>query len=131
GIREIFSFLVMFIVLLPVVAILGGESTTAGWKIFGGAFAAGTPAFWIAAASIFGGLAYLAWYRAMNMTGVGRAMAFNVTYALWSIPFSWILALAQGTEFTVTSLGITGAVIITTGTILVVADPKELLKLRN
>ncbi|MEL7567428.1 MAG: EamA family transporter, partial [Dehalobacterium sp.] len=131
GIRETFSFIVMFVVVLPIIGLIGGEGIAAGWKIFGGALAAATPAFWVAAAGLSGGLSYLAWYRALNMTGVGRAMAFNVTYALWSIPFGWLLAMAQGTEFAVTTTAIIGAVIITTGTILVVANPKELLKLRN
>jgi len=131
GIRGTFSFLVMLIIVLPVISMIGGEGLAAGWKIFGGALAAGTPAMWVAVASLSGGVSYLAWYRALNMTGVGRAMAFNVTHALWSIPFGWLLAMAQGTEFTVTTTAIIGAVIITTGTILVVANPKELLKLRN
>jgi len=131
GIRGTFSFLVMLIIVLPVISMIGGEGLAAGWKIFGGALAAGTPAMWVAVAGLSGGLSQLAWYRALNMTGVGRAMAFNVTYALWSIPFGWLLAMAQGTGFTVTTTAIIGAVIITTGTILVVANPKELLKLRN
>lgn len=131
GIRETFSFLVILIIVLPVIGLIGAEGLVAGWKVFGGALAAGTPAMWVAIAGLSGGLSYLAWYRALNMTGVGRAMAFNVTYALWSIPFGWLLAMAQGTQFTVTSTAIIGAVIITTGTILVVANPKELLKLRN
>lgn len=131
GIRELTSFVVMFVVLLPIIALTGGESITAGWQIFVGAFAAVTPAMWVAIAALSGGLSYLAWYRALNMTGVGRAMAFNVTYALWSIPFGFLLAVAQGSEFSVTPTAIAGALIITIGTILVVANPKELLKLRN
>jgi len=131
GIREFFSLIVFFIIILPIISLVGGENIVAGWKITVDALAAITPAFWVAVAALFGGLAYLTWYRAMNMTGVGRAMALNVTYALWSIPFGWLLALAQGSEFMVTNTGIIGAVIITTGTILVVANPKELLKLRD
>jgi polyferredoxin len=65
------------------------------------------------------------------MTGVGRAMAFNVTYALWSIPFGLLFAAFGLYEFTVTTQAVIGAAIITFGTILVVANPKELLKLRN
>lgn len=131
GIRETFSFVVFMILIVTVVGVVGGAGLTAGWSIFAQALAAGKPAFWVAVAGLAGGLSYLAWYRALNMTGVGRAMAFNVTYALWSIPFGWMLAMLQGTQYTVTNLGIIGALIITTGTILVVANPKELLKLRN
>ena len=131
GIRETFSSLILLVVLLPVISLIGGENIVTGWVIFVGAFAAITPAMWVAIAAVSGGLSYLAWYRALNMTGVGRAMAFNVTYALWSIPFGWMLAVAQGSEFSVTSMAIVGAVVITFGTILVVANPKELLKLRN
>lgn len=131
GIREMTSGLVILILVLAVVGAVGGEGIAKGWEIFTGALTAGTPAFWVAVAALAGGLSYLCWYRAINMCGSARAFAFNVTYAAWSIPFGWLFAMITNTPFTVTSIAITGALLVTVGTILVVANPKELLKLRN
>ena len=127
GIRETFSFIVMFIVVLPIIGLIGGEGLTKGWEIFE-VLSRRTPAF-CSCKGLSGGLSYLPG-TGIKYNGCG-CMAFNVTYALWSIPFGWLLALAQGAPYTVTGTAIIGAVIITTGTILVVANPKELLKLRN
>lgn len=116
GIREGTSFVVYFVAVLP---LIGG--LTMFWDVFK------EQAIWyIALAGFLGGLSYLAWYRALNMTGVGRAMAFNITYALWAVFFGWLL-----TDLEVTPTLLAGAAIITVGTILVVANPKELLKLRG
>ncbi|GAU07796.1 DMT family transporter [Desulfoplanes formicivorans] len=77
-------------------------------------------------AALVGALSYLCWYRAMNMTGVSRAMAINITYSLWGIFFSAIF-----TEVEITANIIIGALIITTGMILVVGNPKDMTKLRS
>ncbi|QGY41879.1 EamA family transporter [Pseudodesulfovibrio cashew] len=77
-------------------------------------------------AALAGALAYLCWYRAMNMTGVSRAMAINITYSLWGILFS-----ALFTEVDITSNIIIGALLITTGMVMVVGDPREMASLRN
>lgn len=116
GIRQATSFVVYFVLILPVLAgtILFFEAfTTNAWKF-------------MALAGFLGAVSYLAWYRALNMTGVGRAMAFNVTYALWAIVFGYFL-----TDIVITTNLVVGAIIITTGTILVLANPKELLNLRK
>lgn len=130
GMREAFSGLVLLIIVVPVAGLLLGTGL-AGWNIFGGAFKAGVPMLWVAAAGMAGGLSYVAWYKALNMTGVGRAMAFNVTYALWSIPWGLLFAKLGLYEYVVTGQAVFGAAVITVGTILVVANPKELLKLRK
>lgn len=130
GTRELFSGIVQLIVVIPIAGFLAGAGF-GGWSIFAGAIGAVTPMIWVAIAGISGGLSYVAWYKALNMTGVGRAMAFNVTYALWSIPFGLLFAKLGLYTYSVTTQAIIGAVIITFGTLLVVANPKELLKLRN
>ncbi len=77
-------------------------------------------------AAFAGALSYLCWYRAMNMTGVSRAMAINITYSLWGIFFSAIF-----TEVEITSTLLIGAAIITIGMIMVVGNPKDMVNLRN
>lgn len=116
GIRQATSFIVYFVLILPVLA---------GTVIFFEAFTTGALGY-MALAGLLGAISYLAWYRAINMTGVGRAMAFNVTYALWAIVFGYLL-----TDIEITTNLVIGALIITGGTILVLANPKELLNLRK
>ncbi len=116
GIREAASFVVYFVAVLPAVA---------GMIIFWEAFLSNV-ILYIALAGFLGGLSYLAWYRAINMTGVARAMAFNISYALWAVFFGWLL-----TDLAITPTLLGGAAVITLGTILVTANPKELIKLRN
>lgn len=116
GIREATSFMVYLVGVLPVAA---------GLVIFWNGFKEQSM-YYVALAGFLGGLSYLAWYRALNMTGVGRAMALNITYALWSVFFGWLL-----TDLELTKTLILGSVVITVGTLLVVANPKELIQLRN
>lgn len=116
GIREATSFFVYLVGVLPLVA---------GFAVFGAAF--GKISLWyIAVAGLLGGLSYLCWYRGLNMTGVARTMALNITYALWGVLFGWLIA---HTPITPTLL--IGALIITFGTLLCVANPKELVDLRS
>ena len=72
-------------------------------------------------------LALLSWYKAMNMTGVSRAMAINVTYSLWGIIFTAIFW--QDVELT--SFLITGAIVMFIGTVLVIGNPRDLVNLRK
>ncbi|OIO05942.1 MAG: EamA family transporter [Desulfovibrionaceae bacterium CG1_02_65_16] len=77
-------------------------------------------------AAFTGALSYLCWYRAMNMTGVSRAMTINITYSLWGILFSAVF-----TEVHITISIILGALVITSGMILVVGNPKDMTNLRD
>ncbi|ATW28675.1 hypothetical protein DCMF_16670 [Candidatus Formimonas warabiya] len=130
GLREIFSGFTLLILVVPLAGLIVGAGL-AGWDIFAGAFKAGVPMMWVAVAGLAGGLSYVAWYKSLNMTGVGRAMAFNVTYPLWSILFGIVFSKCGLYSYSITVQGVIGACIITFGTLLVVANPKELLKLRN
>jgi len=116
GIREGTSFLAYLLIVVP---IFGGYPVLIS--------AIGTSAFWlIALVGLVGGVSYLAWYRALNMTGVGRAMTFNISYALWGVFFAWLI-----TGITVTPALIIGAILIFCGTVLATTNPRELLNLRN
>ena len=116
GIREAVSFFVYLVAILPIAAGL-----TIFWQSF-----THNVIWYMALAGLAGGFSYVMWYRALNTTGVGRAMALNVTYALWAIVFGYFL-----TDLEITMNLIAGALVITFGTILVVANPKELLNLRQ
>lgn len=116
GIREAVSFFVYLVAILPLAA---------GLAIFWQSFVHDV-VWYMALAGLAGGVSYVMWYRALNTTGVGRAMALNVTYALWAIVFGYFL-----TDLELTMNLVVGALVITFGTVLVVANPKELLNLRS
>ncbi len=128
GIREFTSFLVYLVIGMPVLLVFTGINP---FPIIGASL--GEISGWYCViGGIFGGTSYLYWYRSINKTGCGRAMALNVTYALWSL----IIIAAGALVFpallvsNLNATTITGCLIITVGTILVVANPKELLNLR-
>ncbi|MDR1546174.1 MAG: DMT family transporter [Deltaproteobacteria bacterium] len=128
GIREGVSALAYLIFVLPIVTIFMTTkfgSATPIWELVVGCL--GSSAFPIYAFGGFlGGFSYVYWYRALNMTGVARAMALNVTYALWGVIFAGLF-----TGFVTTAQLFMGAGSIAVGAILVSANPRELFKLRD
>ncbi len=108
-----------------------------GWKMFFTAFGDFNAIFWTAIAACAGGFSYVFWYRALNMVGTGRAMAFNVTYALWSVPFGYLANVITrnfyGWEngYAASASVLVGVLVITLGTVLVVINPRELLNMRD
>ncbi|WP_407311439.1 DMT family transporter [Desulfosporosinus sp. SB140] len=118
GIREATSFFVYIFAILP---LFGG----AAYKILSDSFT--TPSGWyIAVIGLVGATSFLSWYRAMNMTGVSRAMGLNVTFAIWSVFFGWLL-----NNLRITPNLIIGVIIISIGTILTIGNPKDLVNLRS
>lgn len=77
-------------------------------------------------AGLMGCMSYLSWYIAMSTIGVSRAMALNITYALWGVVLS---AFFLDGEITATLVA--GALIIFVGMLLVVGNPQEMLNLRK
>lgn len=118
GIRETVSFLMYLLVVLP----LAGDEA---YRLLLNCW--GSPVLlMLAGVGLIGGASYLSWYRAMNMTGVGRAMGLNVTYAVWSVVFGWLLL-----NLTITPTLIGGVMLICTGTVLTIGDPRKLVNLRT
>lgn len=157
-IRETASFVLEFVVVLLggsiLIAHLSGGSETylmmdgvteavfrldwsAGWRLFGRFLTEGRAVFWAAVAAAFGGFSYVLFYRAMNMIGSSRGMAFNVTYAMWGIPGYYLCGLLAKSlchydyGYSITPVMLAGAVVITVGAILVSVNPRELAHLRD
>lgn len=80
----------------------------------------------IMSAGCCGAVSYMCWYKAMNTTGVSRAMALNITYALWGVVFSSVFL---DTEITLNLIA--GAVMIFLGMVLVIGNPKDIINLRQ
>lgn len=128
--RTFGTSLVYIILLIPLCGVIGGVGMS-GFEVIGQAFAAGTPVIWVAIAAIGGAFNYLAFYASMSMTGVGRAMGLDVTYAFWSVVFGFVLSGLGIVEYSITGLAIVGVILVVIGTVLVIANPKELLNLRG
>ena len=79
-----------------------------------------------ALAGIVCSVSYITWYFGLSMTGVGRAMALNITYSIWVIVLDWMI---NGT-IAAPNL-IIGCLIIVFGSMLVSGNPKEMIKLRE
>lgn len=75
----------------------------------------------IALAALSGTVSYLLYYKAIATLGASRAMALNITYSAWAIPFSLLLL---GTMPDVR--GVVCAVVIILGAIMAATDVKTL-----
>jgi drug/metabolite transporter (DMT)-like permease len=71
-------------------------------------------------------VSYITWYLGLSMTGVGRAMALNITYSLWTIVITWFI-YGVTASFNL----IFGCLVIVFGAILVSGNPKEMISLRK
>ena len=89
-------------------------------------FFASDKLYLIMLAGVVGATSYMCWYKAMNTTGVSRAMALNITYALWGVIFS---AVFLDTEITINL--VVGAIMIFLGMVLVIGNPKDMINLRQ
>ena len=117
NLREATSSIVSIVFVLPFVA---------GLPMLIEAFSHFDSLWLLAIAGLVGGASYLCWYRGFSMCGVGRTMALNITYAIWGLVFSYFM-----TDVELTANLVVGALVITAGAILIVANPKEILNLRS
>ena len=106
AVRELLSALMFGIVM---VAIPGGIATA-------GSVIADTELIVpIVFAGMIGGYSYAVWYRSIRKIGVARAMALNISYALWGAVFAWSLRDAP-----LSLLAITGCAVVTAGAVLTI-----------
>lgn len=131
NIRELTAGIVFLIAVLPFVVLSGGDPYTTIGNLFTAGFRTG--AFWLVIICAFlQATTDLTWYRAMNTTGVARAMALNVTYAFWGFPFGFLLSkISDKVVFVFNGYLVGGAILIVLGVVFVIANPRALLKLRN
>lgn len=80
-IRQAVSCLTCGIVILNAVRGWGFTCSVMGTKAFG----------IIALSAFFGTASYLCYYKTIRRMGPTKAMALNITYAVWAIPFSYLL----------------------------------------
>jgi drug/metabolite transporter (DMT)-like permease len=74
----------------------------------------------IAGAGAIGGYSYAIWYRSIRKIGVARAMALNISYAMWGVLFAWIVLHAPPAP-----LAITGCVVVSAGAVLTILSGRR------
>lgn len=80
----------------------------------------------IAMAAFCGTVSYLLYYKAIARLGAARAMALNITYSAWTIPFSLIMLGAMPDL-----RGVMCALLIIAGAIVAATDLPSLLGAPN
>jgi drug/metabolite transporter (DMT)-like permease len=69
----------------------------------------------IVGAGMVGGYSYAIWYRSISKIGVARAMALNISYAMWGALFAWSLRQVPLALF-----AISGCVAVSTGAVVTI-----------
>jgi drug/metabolite transporter (DMT)-like permease len=69
----------------------------------------------IVCGGVIGGYSYAIWYRSIRTIGVARAMALNISYAVWGALFAWSVRDASATL-----MAATGCVVVTVGAVLTI-----------
>jgi drug/metabolite transporter (DMT)-like permease len=106
AVRELLSAVMFGIVLL---AVPGGIATAGSVMANTGLIVP------IVCAGMIGGYSYAIWYRSIRKIGVARAMALNISYAVWGAVFAWSLL---GDSLTL--LAIAGCAVVSAGAVLTI-----------
>lgn len=115
-IRQTISFLVYGILIVPLIS---GQQLVA--EIFKSKML-----FMVGAVAISGTISYLLWYRSIEIIGAARATVLNITYMVWAIILQ---VLIFKTEISLNFILFSCLIIL--GVILVIGNPKEMLKIKS
>jgi hypothetical protein len=74
----------------------------------------------IVCAGMIAGYSYVMWYRSIREIGVARAMALNISYAMWGAVLAWSLRHAP-----LTLLALTGCAVVTAGAVLTILSGRD------
>ncbi|GAB2465141.1 DMT family transporter [Xylanimonas ulmi] len=128
-IRQWTSGLITLFIVLPAVALIGGELGTAT-EMIGLTLSSPMTLLVVAVSGLFALYAFGLWYRGNGMCGTALGMACNGTYSFWGPLFCWLLL---GVSFGMAGWGIApiawvGAVLMSVGILLVATNPLEWLR---
>jgi drug/metabolite transporter (DMT)-like permease len=101
-VREVFSALLFTVVIL---AVPDGIHTAAAVLPTPG------QSLPVIIAGFIGGYSFAIWYRSIRKIGVAKAMALNITYAMWGTLFAWLFHRSD-----ISLLAAAGCVVVTAGT---------------
>ena len=74
----------------------------------------------IVCAGMIAAYSYVVWYRSIREIGVARAMALNISYAMWGAVLAWILHDAP-----LTLLALAGCAVVTAGAVLTILSGRD------
>ncbi len=128
--RSFGSSILNLAIMLPLFSALSGDIGT-GYAIVGNAISNPVVMGILAFAALSGGFSYLTTYIAFNLSGPTRTLAVVNTFGVWSIPVGFIFAAFGVMDYGITTQAIIGAFVVLIGVTLVVANPKDLVQLRE
>ena len=132
AIRQTTSGLTNLFILVPVLAVVGGD-TTHTVALVGQAITDG-PAMLLFVVSGFCALfAFGLWYQGNGRCGAALGMACNGTYSFWGPFFCWILlgVISGGAGWALAPVAWVGAVVMAAGIFLIAVDPVAWLARRG
>jgi drug/metabolite transporter (DMT)-like permease len=106
AVRELLSAVMFGVVLL---VIPGGMATTAAIAVDARLIVP------IACAGMIGGYSYVLWYRSIRRIGAARAMALNISYAMWGALLAWSLQ-----DVVLAPLALAGCVVVSAGAVMTI-----------
>lgn len=115
-IRQTISVLVYGLLIIPLIS---------GQELIGEIFKS-RMSFMIGTVAISGTISYLLWYKSIEIIGAARATVLNITYMVWAIILQ---VLIFKTEISLNFILFSCLIIL--GVILVIGNPKEMLKIKN
>ena len=129
AIRQTTSGLSNLLILVPVIAIIGGHMDQS-FSLTLTAFASSPAMFWFAVSGLAAYLSYMTWYKGSAMTGVALGMATNGTYSFFGPLCCWlILGVGFGIEgWTLTPIAWLCAVLMAVGILIIAMNPMDLFK---
>ena len=81
--------------------------------------------------AVFMAIQYNCIYVAYTYCGATRGSAILFSSPIWSIPVGLFMSKIGVLPYSVTAMGIVGAIIVVVGIVIVLAKPSELFKIRN
>jgi len=129
AIRQTTSGLSNLIILIPVIAIIGGNMGQSFSLTFA-AFTSSPAMIWFAISGLSAYLSYMTWYKGSAMTGVALGMATNGTYSFFGPLCCWlILGVGFGIKgWTLTPVAWFCAVLMAVGIMIIAMNPLDLFK---
>lgn len=132
AIRQTTSGIANLFILIPVIAILGGNMGQS-FSLTAAAFASSPAMIWFAVSGLAAYLSYMTWYKGSAMTGVALGMATNGTYSFFGPLMCWlILGVGFGIEgWTMTPVAWFCAVLMAVGILIISMNPMDLFKAKE
>jgi drug/metabolite transporter (DMT)-like permease len=132
AIRQTTSGIANLCVLIPVIAILGGNMGQS-FSLTVEAFTSSPAMIWFAISGLAAYLSYMTWYKSSAMVGVALGMATNGTYSFFGPLACWlILGVGFGIEgWTMTPVAWFCAILMAVGILIIAMNPMDLFKAKE